>query len=97
MATLMTGTQEQKEVRRRPQTGPKDQYRLENLEATEGIEPPYTDLQSAASPLRHVASRRRVISERGCIDKGAAGENPCWHSPRPFCSCPAATRHVGPA
>ena len=26
-----------------------------NLEATPGIEPGYTDLQSAASPLRHVA------------------------------------------
>ena len=26
------------------------------LEATPGIEPGYTDLQSAASPLRHVAS-----------------------------------------
>ena len=28
---------------------------IENLEATAGIEPAYTDLQSAASPLRHVA------------------------------------------
>ena len=26
------------------------------MEATAGIEPAYTDLQSAASPLRHVAS-----------------------------------------
>jgi hypothetical protein len=28
------------------------------LEATPGIEPGYTDLQSAASPLRHVANRQ---------------------------------------
>ena len=28
-----------------------------DLEATPGIEPGYADLQSAASPLRHVASR----------------------------------------
>ena len=33
------------------------EFRLneEKLEATPGIEPGYTDLQSAASPLRHVA------------------------------------------
>ena len=29
---------------------------LDEMEATSGIEPEYTDLQSAASPLRHVAS-----------------------------------------
>lgn len=28
----------------------------EKMEATAGIEPAYTDLQSAASPLRHVAT-----------------------------------------
>ncbi len=27
------------------------------LEASEGIEPPYKDLQSSASPLRHEANR----------------------------------------
>lgn len=39
------------------------------LEATPGIEPGYADLQSAASPLRHVASRRRVLSQRHAICK----------------------------
>ena len=29
-----------------------------NLEAAPGIEPGYTDLQSAASPLRHAAIRK---------------------------------------
>ena len=32
------------------------------LEATPGIEPGYADLQSAASPLRHVAPRGRAYS-----------------------------------
>ena len=31
---------------------------LERMEATPGIEPGFTDLQSAASPLRHVASTK---------------------------------------
>ena len=33
------------------------------MEAPAGIEPAYTDLQSAASPLRHRASTRRLGSE----------------------------------
>ena len=40
-------------------------YRREILEATPGIEPGYADLQSAASPLRHVASPRRKPGRRG--------------------------------
>ena len=38
------------------------QYQCFNfrLEASEGIEPPYKDLQSSASPLRHEASRREM-------------------------------------
>ena len=31
------------------------------LEASPGIEPGYKDLQSSASPLRHEASRGRII------------------------------------
>jgi hypothetical protein len=31
------------------------------LEATPGIEPGYADLQSAASPLRHVAPRAKLL------------------------------------
>ncbi len=31
------------------------------MEATSGIEPEYTDLQSAASPLRHVASQEKFL------------------------------------
>ena len=31
------------------------------MEATPGIEPGYTDLQSAASPLRHVANRAGLL------------------------------------
>jgi hypothetical protein len=36
----------------------------ERLEATPGIEPGFTDLQSAASPLRHVASTKMPENAR---------------------------------
>ena len=47
----------------------------ESLEATAGIEPAYTDLQSAASPLRHVAFC--TISMPDCVVVGAPG-SPLW-------------------
>ncbi len=37
----------------------KKRRKSKKLEATPGIEPGYTDLQSAASPLRHVANHAK--------------------------------------
>ena len=34
---------------------------LRRLEATAGIEPAYTALQAAASPLRHVAEKKSAL------------------------------------
>ena len=47
------------------------------LEATEGIEPPCTDLQSAASPLRHVASRGRLHKRDLPFRQGGEYEKTC--------------------
>ena len=48
------------------------------LEASTGIEPVYTDLQSAASPLRQLASR-------GVSDAIAYPTHPCKTGPHAFC------------
>ena len=37
------------------------------LEASSGIEPEYADLQSAASPLRHEASRPQYVLDGNCL------------------------------
>ena len=70
---------------------------IQKLEATAGIEPAYTDLQSAASPLRHVAlqspSNGRA-NVRGRLRKHATS----WQ--KPGCattSGPCITRRVGSA
>ena len=39
---------------------------VENLEASPGIEPGYTDLQSAASPLRHEAGAGSLAEDLDC-------------------------------
>ena len=44
------------------------------MEATTGIEPGFTDLQSAASPLRHVASKSENRG-RGLYQNLAPGDN----------------------
>ena len=44
------------------------------MEATPGIEPGFTDLQSAASPLRHVASESENRG-RGLYQNLAPGHN----------------------
>jgi hypothetical protein len=46
-----------------------------NLEATSGIEPEYTDLQSAASPLRHVASQRSTYWTTPAYARGLVVED----------------------
>jgi hypothetical protein len=45
------------------------------MEATAGIEPAYTDLQSAASPLRHVANTGKASGAQAYIGAKAARQS----------------------
>ena len=49
------------------------------MEATPGIEPGFTDLQSAASPLRHVASIKHFRLSGGGLYQPEPGLSlGCW-------------------
>jgi protein-L-isoaspartate(D-aspartate) O-methyltransferase len=71
------------------------------VEATAGIEPAYTDLQSAASPLRHVANEEalvRVLRRRqhrfGIAYIGAQRERQCLTARLPFGRASRRKQHV---
>lgn len=75
IVTLMQNIEEYRKMRNRYEPINVPDKLRKFLEATEGIEPPYTDLQSAASPLRHVApwgwlhKRARRHRQGGCRRK----------------------------
>ena len=66
-----------------------DHKSLKILEASTGIEPVYTDLQSAASPLRQLAAGAGGPASGGeAIRRGARGVKFLW------ANCASRGRHI---
>lgn len=66
------------------------------LEATPGIEPGYTDLQSAASPLRHVAIGLKFLAKISRVSSNSLDLGPEPATDQAYRSkCPRASGRAG--